>query len=145
MIRDELVAEALSWRGTPYHPHARLKGIGVDCANLLLAVYERAGALPHIDPGHYPTGWHLHRNEELFLDWIARVGGREIERAEARPGDIAVWRFGRTYSHGGMLVDDAGLVVHAYLDSGVRQNRLDEEPLASRPVRFFRLLPAEEV
>lgn len=30
--RARFVATALSYVGTPYHHHGRLKGIGVDCA-----------------------------------------------------------------------------------------------------------------
>ena len=28
--RAAIVAEAMSWIGTPYHSHARIKGVGVD-------------------------------------------------------------------------------------------------------------------
>lgn len=137
MTREAVLTEARAWLGTPYHPHGRLKGVGVDCANLLCCVYEAARVVPAIDPGFYNTGWHLHRNEEMFLDWIDRAGGRQVETPQ--PGDLAVWRFGRTYSHGGIISSDDGLVIHSYLGRGVIETRMNEEPLASRPARFFTL------
>lgn len=136
-LREAVVREACSWLATPYHPHGRLKGVGVDCGNLLIAVYAAVGAIAPLDPGFYDTGWHLHRSEEMFLGWVAQAGAREIERPQ--PGDLGVWRFGRTFSHGGLVVDDAGLVIHAYLDRGVIATRMNEEPLGSRPARFFTL------
>lgn len=134
--RAAVVAEAWSWleAATPYHAHGRIKGVGVDCGNLLCCVYEAAGIIAPLDPGFYDTGWHLHRNEEMFLAFVRQAGGRQVDRPRA--GDFGVWRFGRTYSHGGILVTDE-LVVHAYLDAGVIATRLGEEPLASRPARFF--------
>lgn len=132
-----MLEEARRWLGTPYHPHGRLPGVGVDCANLLCCVFERAGVIEPLDPGFYDTGWHLHRNAEIFLDWMARVNAVEVERP--RPGDVGVWRFGRTYSHGGIVSSDDGLVIHSYLDRGVIESSRLEEPLASRPVRWFSL------
>lgn len=137
--RAAVIAEARSWLRTPYHPHGRLKGVGVDCGNLLCCVYENAGLVAPIDPGYYPTGWHLHRSEELFLDWIRRSGGRPVVNGGVRPGDLAVWKFGRTYSHGGVIVSEEGLVVHSFLNAGVIETSRHEEPLASRPVLFFTL------
>ena len=32
-LRERVVAEALSWLGTPYAHRQRLKGVGVDCAS----------------------------------------------------------------------------------------------------------------
>ena len=36
--RAAVVAEAIAWLGTPYHHRARIKGVGVDCAQLALGV-----------------------------------------------------------------------------------------------------------
>jgi hypothetical protein len=47
-MRAAVVKEALTWLGTPYHHHARVKGVGVDCARLLCAVYEASACVPHI-------------------------------------------------------------------------------------------------
>lgn len=135
--RDAVIEEARSWLGTAYHPHARLKGIGVDCANLLCCVYENAGVIPPVDPGFYETGWHLHRNAEVFLEWLARLGAEETDAPQ--PGDVGVWQFGRTFSHGGILSSADGLVIHSYLDRGVIETSRHEEPLASRRARFYTL------
>lgn len=32
--RAAVAQEALAWLGTPYHHHARIKGVGVDCAQI---------------------------------------------------------------------------------------------------------------
>ena len=137
--RAAVCAEAREWLGTKYHPHGRIKGVGVDCANLLCCVYEIAGIAPPIDPGFYPTGWHLHRNEEVFIERMREAGARPVTSRTPRPGDLGLWRFGRTYSHAGIVVSDDGLIVHAYLDAGVICTRMTEEPLGSRPAIFWTL------
>lgn len=134
--RAAVVAEAWSWLTTPYHHHGRLKGVGVDCGNLLAKVYEAAGVIAPLDPGFYDTAWHLHRSEELFLAFVRTAGAVPLGPHAPRPGDLGVWRFGRTYSHGGILVAD-DRVVHAYLHMGVVCTGLHEEPLGSRPAQFW--------
>lgn len=134
--RARVVAEAMTWLGTPYHHHGRVKGVGVDCAMLLAEVFERCGVVPHIDAGDYPSQWHLHGREERFLAWLDKVGALAV--AEPQPGDVCVYRYGRTYSHGGIVVD-GGLVLHAYIDQGVVLNRECEAPLLGRPRRAYTL------
>jgi cell wall-associated NlpC family hydrolase len=139
-MRQAVVKEALTWLGTPYHHHARVKGVGVDCAQLLCAVYEVCGLVPHIDPGNYAHDWHLHRGEEVFIGWLEKVGAREV-RVPVRPapGDVALFKYGRAFSHGGVVVESRGelTVVHAYLIRGVIRSRLDDEPLQGRRARFW--------
>lgn len=132
--RQEVVAEARSWLRTPYHHHARVKGVGVDCAMFLAEVYERTGLVEHVETGHYPHDWHDHRDEEMFIAWVQRVGCVPIEKPQS--GDIALFRFGRTFSHGGVMADTA-TVIHSYLGMGVCTHRLDEAPLARRVVQFW--------
>lgn len=111
--RAAVVAEARSWLGTPYHVGAKIKGVGVDCAQLLVAVYESLGLIDAVQLAPYDTQWFLHRTEEVFLAGVAgychRVGGL---LAAVEPGDILLYRYGRAVSHGAIAVGD-GLVVHA--------------------------------
>lgn len=136
--RAEIAAEAMRWLGTAYHHHARIQGVGVDCAQLLCAVYEACGVAPHVEP-EYPHDWHLHRSEELYIAWLERCGAREVQ-APARQGDVALFRFGRTWSHGGIVVEP-GMVLHAYLGVGVMLSRLTEDPLDGRAPRYWSLWP----
>ena len=138
--RAAVVAEARTWLGTAYHHHGRIKGVGVDCAMLLAEVFEHCGLVANVQPGHYPTDWHLHRFEEQFVGWLERVGALEV--AAPALGDIGIFRFGRCYSHGAIVVDhadEAVRLVHAYVRRGVVLSALDEEPLSGRPVRWFTL------
>jgi cell wall-associated NlpC family hydrolase len=143
--RAQVVREALTWLGTPYHHHARVKGVGVDCAQLLCAVYEACGCVPHIDPGNYAHDWHLHRGEEVFLGWLEKAGAREVQTPAL--GDVAVFRYGRAYSHGAVVVPGASgnAAVHAYLGRGVVWSRLDEEPLQGRAARFWSIGAAQSL
>lgn len=138
ITRAAVVAEALSWERTPYHERARIKGVGVDCAMFPAAVYEAAGLVPHIEPT-YTARWMLHRDEEAYLDWV-RPYAREIGRDQVGPGDFAIWRYGRTYSHGAIIIDPP-VVIHATLAARavVRGDMDRDEELRSRPVKFFTL------
>lgn len=139
-LRQRIAAEARAWLGTPYHHHARLRGVGVDCAQLLAAVYEAAGVIGPLDLGHYATQWHLHHSDELFLQWLRRCGATPLPAgASPRMGDVGVWRFGLTHSHGGIVVEEGAdpLVVHAYIRRKVIPTRLSEAPLAGVPACYW--------
>lgn len=134
-MRQIVASAAMQWVGTPYHHHARVRGVGVDCVQLLCAVYESCNLTAPIDPGQYAVDWHMHRNRELYLEGLQRYG---VETGSPQAGDVALFRFGRTYSHGGVMIS-RDQVVHAYMGSGVIVTRLTEEPLADRQARFFTL------
>lgn len=134
--RQQVCVEALTWLRTPYHHHGDIKGVGTDCAMLLVRIYTAAGLVPaDLDPRPYSTDWHLHRGEEKYLSWVDRYGTR-VEAPQ--PGDVALWRFGRTYSHGAIVLDEHGSIIHAYRDAGfVVLGSLHESQLASRPHVFY--------
>lgn len=130
MSRAAVVAEALTWLGTPYHPHARIKGAGVDCAMLLGEVYHACGLLPdNWAPGYYAPDWHLHRSEELYLQGIERYA-RKIH-GDPLPGDVALFKFGMTTSHGAIVIQWPR-VIHAYRGRGVVFNDATDGELVRR-------------
>lgn len=112
--RAAVVDEARTWLLTPYHHQGRVKGAGVDCAMLLIEVYRACGLIPDIDPRPYPPDWHLHRDEERYLGWVMRYA-QKIE--EPRPGDIALFQFGRCVSHGAIVVEWPA-IIHSYINEG---------------------------
>lgn len=138
--RLRVVAEARSWLRTPYHNHGRIKGAGVDCAQLLIAVYEATSLVPAPDVGVYPPDWHLHRSEERYLGWMDRYC---LRVDEPMIGDVAMFRFGRCVSHAGIIsVAGSGTwsMVHSYFGVGVLEEELvNGGPLASRLDSFWTL------
>jgi cell wall-associated NlpC family hydrolase len=139
--RVAVVAEARSWIGTPYHNCADIKGVGVDCGMLLVRVFVDSGLCAPFDPRPYPVDWHLHRSEERYLGFVFDRGH---EVRPARLGDVMVLRYGRCYSHGGIVTAVSPLtLVHAYYPA----RRVVEEEVArnavladaARQPRFFSL------
>ena len=137
--RAAVVAAVRSWIGTPYHNCADIKGVGVDCGMLLVRVFVDSGLCPPFDPRPYPVDWHLHRGEERYLGFVF---DRAREIAAAQPGDVMVLRYGRCYSHGGVVTKSSPLtIVHAYYPA----RRVVEEAIghnavladATRQPRFF--------
>lgn len=113
--REAVVQEALTWLGTPYHHMGRVKGVGTDCGQILAAVYEAVGLISHVDPGAYPHDWHLHRGAERYLEQVA---AQAVPTDTARPGDIALFRFGRCVSHGAIVIEWP-TILHSYVGLGV--------------------------
>ena len=73
--RAAVVAAARGWLQTPFHHGACVRGVGVDCLQLLIGVYGGLGLIPAIDPGPYPWDWHMHKDEERYLNGVAQVSG----------------------------------------------------------------------
>jgi NlpC/P60 family putative phage cell wall peptidase len=139
VLRAVVIQEAKSWIGTPFHHAARVKGAGVDCLMLLAEVYERAGAASRIDPPFYVPDWHLHRDAERYMEGLLHYA-HPIDEPE--PGDIALFRFGRTFSHGAIVTEWPRLI-HAYWSIGVVWGDATLFPLDRRPVRFFTPFPSQ--
>jgi NlpC/P60 family putative phage cell wall peptidase len=140
--RAAVVAEAREWLGTPYHHEARLKGIGVDCAQLLMGVFSAStvGLIAPLRIPHYPRDWHLHRDAERYLEGLLHYA-RAVEEPPL-PGDVALFRFGRTFSHGAIVTEWPRLI-HAYWNIGVVRGDATLYPLRDRAVRFFRAVDDE--
>jgi cell wall-associated NlpC family hydrolase len=110
--RTRVVAAARSWIGTPYHNCADVKGVGVDCGMLLVRVFVDTQLCPAFDPRPYPPDWHLHRGEERYLGFLLDYC-REV--VAPKPGDVMMLRYGRCYSHGGIVTKAKPLtIVHAF-------------------------------
>lgn len=110
--RARVVAEARSWKGTPYHHAADVKGAGCDCAMLLVRVFIDLGFVERFDPRPYVKDWHMHRSDEKYLGFL-------LERAHQvetpKPGDVILFKIGRCYAHGGIVTNPEPLtIVHAF-------------------------------
>ena len=137
--RAAVIFAARRWIGTPYHSCADIVGAGVDCGMLIVRVFVDCGLAPPFDPRPYAPDWHLHRGEEKYLSFVL---DHCKETQDPRGGDLALFRWGRCYSHGGVVTSGAPLsIVHAFQPAGrvleehvACNGRLGE---AARAPRFF--------
>lgn len=104
--REQVIAEARSWLRTPFHHRQRVKGLGVDCAGLIAAVYEATGAIPAVELPEYTRDWFLHCKREdstLYADLL----DEHMKRVEEpKPGDVVAMKYGVcVVAHAGILID----------------------------------------
>jgi len=136
--RAAILSEASTWLGTPYHHHARCKGAGVDCAQILIGIFAAAGLVEAFDSGDYPRDWMLHRDDDRFRAHVRRYAD-QITLAEVQPGDVALYLVGKCYAHGAIVM---GWPVILHADSRFGAVTLadgDQGHLAGRPVEFYRV------
>ncbi len=112
--REKVLEIAKTWLKTPYHHMGRIKGAGADCLTVLAEIYEEAGLISKIDIPYYPQDWHLHRTEERYLNGLLQYT-KEIEVPQ--PADIVLWKFGKCFSHGAIVVKWP-LIIHSYIGVG---------------------------
>ena len=126
--RQAVIAEARKWIGTPYHLNAQIVGVGVDCGTFLTAVFEGAGLIERPDLGTFTPDFNLHRGDEVYLGWLRKYC-RQV--TTARPGDIVVYRFGRIFAHGALVLDWPQ-IIHCYTGRGVILADATDATLAPR-------------
>jgi cell wall-associated NlpC family hydrolase len=127
--RVDIVREAREWLNTPYHPHARLKGVGVDCLTLVVEVLERVGVIEHQEIGHYSPEGHLHQSEDLWKP-VVELYAREMELPPARlpkPGDLVLYRVAKAFNHNAIVIEWP-VVIHAHIDHGVLLADAERDP-----------------
>lgn len=134
--RDAVLAQARRWIGTPYHHAADLLGVGIDCGMLIVRVFVDSGVVPAFDPRPYSQHWYMHRDDETYLGWVL---GRASPTHEPTPGDVVVFKHGRTFSHGGVVIPGGKLrIIHASAPAGIcLEEEVDGSPFASKERRYF--------
>lgn len=121
--RRAVLAEARTWLETPFHHGSRLKGVGVDCAQLLIAVYHAAGVTPLIDPGYYAQDWFRHERRERIVEILERF---MIPVSTPQAGDVVLFRYGRALSHAAIVTEEWPAVIHTYRGLRVSYDRADQ-------------------
>lgn len=114
---DDVIREAREWIGTPFHHQARVKGHGVDCAQLVIGVGMNLGLIPpypqqYMCYGRVPRPDFMRERLQEFMN--------EIPAEDAMPGDVLWmgWRKG-VPMHLGILTTLHGRgVIHAFSEPG---------------------------
>lgn len=135
--RELVIREAISWLNTPFADCQRVRGAGVDCGQFIAAVFEDSGVATNILMGVYGPQWSLHHSEELYLDGLIRNGAHEIAESEARPGDIVVFKQGRAFSHGALIISWPRIIHAVKLMGGVVYSNVHEDRFLTRRDRKF--------
>lgn len=118
--RDEVLAEARTWLGTPFRHQGRCRGVGVDCIGLIVGVARGLG-LAVRDRADYPRQPDGHSLEAALDGQLMRLRPGEI-----RPADVLLMRIRRMPQHVGILAEN-GVILHAHSAAGrVVEMRLDE-------------------
>jgi cell wall-associated NlpC family hydrolase len=94
ITKSDIVDTARQYIGTPFHHQARVKGVGIDCAGLLVCVARDLG-LPHYDVQGYsriPSGGDFKMHLDANLDRIAEieVGCILLMTFEVDPQHVAI-------------------------------------------------------
>jgi NlpC/P60 family putative phage cell wall peptidase len=91
MTREQILTEARSWVGTPWHHQGRLKHVGVDCVGLIVGVASALGLRfeDATDYQRFPDGVTLAKE-------LAR---QLISVTEPLPGDVMLFRVSRLPQH----------------------------------------------
>lgn len=121
--RADIVTCARTWLGTRFHHQGRVKGVGCDCAGLVVGVAREMG-LSDFDVTGYarlPDGEYLRSLCEKHMT--------RVRFADIKTGDVLLLRFADhpqhlaivgDYTHGGMSM------IHAYAPSKkVVETRID--------------------
>jgi NlpC/P60 family putative phage cell wall peptidase len=111
--RDEIVAAARLWIGTPYLHQASLRGVGCDCLGLVRGVWRQViGPEPEAPPPYTPDWAEAHAREQLLAAaarWFTPVEGA------IGAGDVIVfrWREGSPAKHLGIATSPTRMI-HAH-------------------------------
>ena len=143
--RAAIVAEARSWLGTAYHNMGRVKirrdaqgnildRGAVDCGQFVWHVFYNCGLTDYMEPKHYTEQFMLHRDTEWYL---TEVMGRGREIDWPQPGDVVLYKIGRIFAHGGIVVDPGWPnIIHAWKPARCVTGGLGDQGSLADPKRI---------
>lgn len=120
-LREDIVAEARTWIGTPFHHQGRLKGVGADCGGVPVGVAQALGLTWADTVGYARTPSRAQFRATIERAWIP------IARSDVLPGDLMSFAFCFEEQHLAIVSQLNPLrIIHAWEDSGkVVENDLD--------------------
>ncbi|MEO9341120.1 NlpC/P60 family protein [Mesorhizobium sp. SB112] len=124
MIGEKIVAEALSWVGTPYRHQGARKGVGCDCLGLVRGVWRTVYGEEVETPVAYAPDWAEAGGRDLLLD-AARRHCCEKPLAGAGHGNLIIfrWRPHLPAKHAGIMIGEDRFI-HAYQGNAVTVSAL---------------------
>ncbi len=142
ILGNDIVVQARTWLGTPFHHQARLKRVGCDCLGLIIGVVDELdlkdkygqplASYDEITYSKEPDGAYLTQKIAALLDEVS------IENAQA--GDLALFNMAGNPQHLAILTDyeNALGMIHCYAQARrVVEHRLDDD-WKNRLVKVFR-------
>ena len=134
-----LETAAASWLGTPFMPHAAVKGAGVCCQKLVGSLYIESGFLPPdftLPDG--PMDWsHAHKDSLIAAFMDARPDFCGTDLRSVCPGDMLGIRIGGCIHHCGVVLP-GGKFIHCLRGSGVIFSNIRDASYLSRIEKIWR-------
>jgi NlpC/P60 family putative phage cell wall peptidase len=121
LTREQIIAAARQWIGTPYRHQASLKGVGCDCLGLVRGVWRDVlGEEPERAPPYAPD-W----AEAMQRETLAQAAARHlvaVPRDHLAPGDVLLfrWRAHLPAKHAA-IATAPGRMVHAHDGAAVAE------------------------
>ncbi len=146
-LRARIAAIAREWIGTPFVPHARIKGAGVDCVNLPAAILIEACVIEFVLTGPYTIDAGRHAATSLLVTWLRQDGRFEEWPVDEPPdplsplleGDLLCFRFGHGVAHHlGLVTSPVGDFVHCLRGHGVIESTIDDPTYRNLLTHHFR-------
>lgn len=122
--REDIVAAARGWIGTPYRHQACTQGAGTDCLGLIRGVWAKLyGDMPEAPPPYSP-GWAERSSVETLRDAAARHM-RPAALHEARTGDVLLFRMTpHSPAKHAAILSAPDKIIHAYWARAVTESFL---------------------
>lgn len=122
---ERIVAEALTWTGTPYRHQGARKGVGCDCLGLVRGVWRGVYGAEAEVPGPYAADW-AETGEGDPLVAAARRHCAERPAPAAEAGDLLLFRLRPRLParHCGIALSQSHFL-HAYQGHAVISSPLD--------------------
>ena len=113
---NELIAEARTWLGTPFHPNQHVKFLGADCVGLIYGIGAACGITFPERRTVYPM-----RPDGTLKPYLDK---HLIMQTEAGPADILLMAFDSEPHH--LALYTGSTIIHSY----VRVRKCIEQPMA---------------
>jgi NlpC/P60 family putative phage cell wall peptidase len=113
VTRDEIVAAARAWIGTPYHHQASVRGVGADCLGLVRGIWRDLYGDDAEVPPAYSKDWAEANNREAMLEAASRHL-KPIPATAIAAGDVIVFRLRQGFvAKHAAIVASASTMIHA--------------------------------
>ena len=135
----KFIKEAKRWIGTPFLHRGRTYGLGVDCINYVLAIFENCHLLPYVHLGWYSFSWYLHKDKHVVFDkLIEQLSPIEIDK-DFKIGDVFVYNFGRANAGHVAVFLGGKNIIHSVYNTGVIMSNMKDKTWSDRFMWALRL------